>query len=526
MPDTKPAADSFSYDDVPYPSASYFGSAPASIAAVAHLLQTPYVAPDEASVLELGCADGMNLIPLAARNPKARFVGVDLSAVQIDRAKASVAELGLKNIELRQASIMDVDKSWGNFDYIIAHGVFSWIPDAVQEKIMSLCANLLTENGLAYISYNVLPGWNPLKTVRDMMIFHAANFSKPAEKILEARRMLNFVHENAGGGDSYSKMLKTEIDLLKNLPDGYLYHEHLEDANQPMYFHQFAEMAGKAGLGYVSDSSLGTSYLGNFSEKARETFSKLNDLVRVEQYLDFLTNRRFRMSILCRAGARVVRNIPTERFADIAYISNLSAPEEVDGKYQFKLSTGANITTSTESMKRALSIFHERPGQIVTFDEIVAAGLDVPKKDDKKDTGEKPDPATVRAEILNTLTQMVVRGVMPITLAKGTKRGTPDLKKPTVPHLARVTLRERMGAANDAHQWLSMNAVCQKLAPLMDGSRDRDALIDSFVDLCVKGELSANQADKPVTDPEELRKLLPAGLDNALGILAGNGLLE
>lgn len=77
---------------------------------------------------------------------------------------------------------MDIDDSLGRFDYILTHGVYSWVPPAVQEKILRLCASNLTEHGVAYVSYNVNPGWSMRGMLRDMMCYHASRFEDPRER--------------------------------------------------------------------------------------------------------------------------------------------------------------------------------------------------------------------------------------------------------------------------------------------------------------------------------------------------------
>ena len=128
-------------------------------------------------VLELGCASGGNLIPHAVNYPKGQYVGVDLSKTQIDSGLEQVKSLGLKNIELKCCSITDIDESFGKFDYIICHGVISWVPDFVRDKIFEISSKNLSKNGIAYISYNTLPGWNMVRSIRDMMLYHAKDLS-------------------------------------------------------------------------------------------------------------------------------------------------------------------------------------------------------------------------------------------------------------------------------------------------------------------------------------------------------------
>ncbi|MCY2962905.1 MAG: class I SAM-dependent methyltransferase, partial [Planctomycetota bacterium] len=162
-----------SYDVVLYPGNPYRESHPDHLATVARMfgLESPLV--DGCRVLEIGCACGANLIPMAVSVPTARFVGIDLSQRQISEATQTVAALGLANIELRHGSVTEIGPDDGLFDYIICHGVFSWVPQTVREHILAVCSRNLSPGGVAYISYNTYPGWFMRGMVRRMMGFHA-----------------------------------------------------------------------------------------------------------------------------------------------------------------------------------------------------------------------------------------------------------------------------------------------------------------------------------------------------------------
>ena len=114
-------------------------------------------------------------------------------------------------------SIMDIDASWGKFDYIICHGVFSWVPEEVQDKILEISRDLLSENGIAYISYNTYPGWHMREMVREMMLFHVKTIRDPRERVREAMTMLEMLVKASGTTEStYSQVLKEEVELLKS----------------------------------------------------------------------------------------------------------------------------------------------------------------------------------------------------------------------------------------------------------------------------------------------------------------------
>ena len=230
------------YDAVPYDSLPFAQTHPDRLATLAHLfgLQPPPLA--NCRVLELGCASGGNLIPMAVAMPGAQFVGVDLSSVQVAQGQALIDALGLRNIRLLPCSITDVDAALGHFDYIIAHGVYSWVPSPVQEKILSICAEQLSPGGVAYVSYNTLPGWRMRGMVRDLMRYHAMPFADPGQRVAQARGIVDFLAQWVPVQDNaYGMLLQQELQTLRGAPDHYVLHEHLEDINEPLYFHQFAQ---------------------------------------------------------------------------------------------------------------------------------------------------------------------------------------------------------------------------------------------------------------------------------------------
>jgi SAM-dependent methyltransferase len=199
-------------------------------------------------VMELGCAEGDNLIPIALAMPNARFVGIDLSRRQIERGRQVTQTLGLTNIELLVHDIADVDASFGMFDYIICHGIYSWVPAPVREKILAICRNRLVPNGVAYVSYNTLPGWHIRGMIRDMRVYHSSQFEAPTAKVQQAPALVDFLAQSVPTTLPYGMALRAELDVIRNAPDTYLFHDHLEEVNEPVYFHQFAEAAQRHGM--------------------------------------------------------------------------------------------------------------------------------------------------------------------------------------------------------------------------------------------------------------------------------------
>src|SRR5690348_7940834 len=133
---TDPPEDITPYDRYRYTSNAFAQSHPARLATVAAAFGIASAPATGCRVLELGCGDGSNLIPLAFYLPDSTCVGVDLARTPIAAGCARIARLELRNIELRQGNLIDACDDLGTFDYVIAHGLYSWVPDAVRPHIL------------------------------------------------------------------------------------------------------------------------------------------------------------------------------------------------------------------------------------------------------------------------------------------------------------------------------------------------------------------------------------------------------
>src|SRR5271169_6418311 len=178
------------YDEIPYPGSAFSRTHPDRLAVMAILFGMAPAPVARCRVLEIGCGDGGNLIPMAFGLPESSFTGVDLAESAIARGQELIGRLGLRNIQLRYLDLMDVDSGFPEFDYIIAHGVYSWVPPQVAEKILDICKSHLAEQGVAFVSYNTYPGGHLLDTIREMMQFHMRNIHIPRERLRQARELL------------------------------------------------------------------------------------------------------------------------------------------------------------------------------------------------------------------------------------------------------------------------------------------------------------------------------------------------
>ena len=314
------------YNEVLYPSAVYPQTHPDRLAMMAALFGMTPAPVEKCRVLELGCGDGWNLITMAYGLPGSEFTGIDLASEPIARGSALAGKLGLENLSLREMDVADA-ADLGEFDYIIAHGLYSWVPQHVREKIMTLCGRSLAPDGVAYISYNAYPGNHIRDMVRGMTRYHTAHFSDPQQKIGQARGLVKFLAEADEPKEVYNQLMAQELERLEKYTDAGLFHDDLSSVNQPFYFHEFMASAAPHGLQYLAEADMLDNRRTQRLPQVEAVLAGLDpaDIIGRQQYLDFLKCRAFRQTLLCRSGVRLERNVPPERACGMFVAGEISA---------------------------------------------------------------------------------------------------------------------------------------------------------------------------------------------------------
>lgn len=314
------------YQEVPYESRACPQSHPGRLAVLASLFGLSPRPSGSARVLEIGCAVGGNLLPMAAALPGSRFVGIDLSAHQIAVARSEAAELGLGNIEFHACGIGELEGAVsGTFDYIIAHGVYSWVAAPVREQLMAACARLLGPQGVAFASYNTLPGSAARSELRAMLKFHLPQSARLAERVRGARAFMRFLGSSLEGRtDAYALAMREELSMVAGLGDFYVAHEHLEETNEPCYFHEFISHAERHGLRFLAEAEIQSMSTTGFSQPVKTALREMaSTMVQAEQYGDFVRGRAFRQTLLCRTEAPVKHSVSPDRVRALHFSSLL-----------------------------------------------------------------------------------------------------------------------------------------------------------------------------------------------------------
>lgn len=289
------------YDEVPYPGKFYPQSSPPRLATLATLFGLAPAPVDHCRVLELGCGDGGNLIPLAYALPGSQFLGIDLSSTAIATGRSKATELGIANLQLCAQNLLDFPTDAGAFDYILGHGIYSWIPKDARQQLFKICARHLSTNGVAYISYNALPGGYLRFYPRELMRFHTRAIDNPAVKTKEGRNILEFAIAAHPNATVERELLKQEL-AANQMSDSFMYHDILSDVNEPVYFLDFLDQAAAHGLQFLAEADPQSMCTIRLPEPVRSQLQSLPDRRLREQYLDFIYCRRFRQTVLCRTG--------------------------------------------------------------------------------------------------------------------------------------------------------------------------------------------------------------------------------
>ena len=214
--------------------------------------------------------------------------------------------------------ILDGGEDLGQFDYIVAHGVYSWVPADVRDAMMRLIKRCLAPSGIAYVSYNTNPGWHITGIIRDAMLFRTRDMSDPAQRAQGAREVVKFMATHIPDEyAAYASMFRSYVDVVtkdfKGANDAFLLHDELETVNHAVYFHEFVEHARQHDLQYLIESDLMTVLPNKFSAEAVEGLQAMaRDAIELEQYMDFLRNRMFRQTLLCHGDLPLSRILGPE----------------------------------------------------------------------------------------------------------------------------------------------------------------------------------------------------------------------
>lgn len=367
----------FGYDEVPYSSFTFPQTRPDRLATLGTFFGMEPAPPEKCRVLELGCGDGTNLLSFAYILPESNFVGIDLGERHIEDAKGAAAELQLANLEFHCEDVVNFSRDrFGEFDYIIAHGLFSWVPETVRTKVLEIYSECLTPQGVGHISFNAYPGCKIREMLWDMMKYYTAAIDDPMQKVAGGVQYLSFLNFAADKDTPYQTLINAELAQYSQRTAENIFHDDLSSINQPFYFHEFVELLKPHGLQFLSE-------VGAFWSESKlrpEIAAKLEDLgddiIRREQYTDFIKGRPFRSTLVCRDSIDLNRQ-PGPDVLRSFFVASQAEPVSPDFDIRSDVAEKFRVpddeVTDVENplVKAALVVLRERWSQSIGFDDLM-----------------------------------------------------------------------------------------------------------------------------------------------------------
>ena len=490
------------YDAIRYPGLPYADTHPDHLAAVATFHGLTPAPPDRCRVLEVGCGDGGNLVPMAYGLPASAFTGIDLAAEAVQAARAFARRAGVANLTFETLDLTRFPASAGAFDYIVAHGVYSWVPADVRDALIALVGRHLAPQGVAFVSYNAYPGCHLRRMLWEMLEFHTSEQHDPQTRLAEARALIRLVARGNAQPDEYTQPLVAEARRMEERLPALLFHDDLSPVNDPVYFHEFADHAARHGLQFLAEAAFVSSSYAGISPEARAVLATLDPLTR-QQYLDFIKCRRFRQTLLCRNEVIVHRDESAERMRPLAFTAarRVRAPQK-DGEPPSATPepSAADACGGAEAalMLAVLEVLRAAAPHGLRLEAIVERLRARPDVESLRAPGGVDLAAVVLASLLAGV-------IEPHVIAPGL--AFPPGDRPTASGVVRAQLADGDFVTSLLHFPVKVDdEIARRLLPLLDGTRDRRDLLAAVSDLDAFSTAGASALD------EHLRRLAGLGL--------------
>lgn len=469
-----------------------------------------------ARVLEIGCASGGHIIPLAATLPEAQFVGVDLSSVQIAQGQARIERLGLGNISLSARGLSEIDAADGTFDYIVCHGVYSWIPEPVRKDLLRVVAERLAPDGVAAISFNVLPGWRMFQIARDSLLLHARLQNDPAQRAAHSRELFALLAEQSRDRGSFGRFWRDEARRLAATGDAYIAHEFFEDANSPVTFSDFCAALDGCGLAYLGESVVSANFEECIAPEGAQSIRALarGDDAKREQYIDIFCGRTFREALVVRAprAADIRREPPLDHLDEFHFIAARdlkTKPFEGEDGAWLIADGDEGVVLRDAGVVRAIERMIERQPRSSRLEDIAPAGASEP---------------ALRAGVADALVRLVQFGHCAISTLP-VECATRLAERPVAWRLAASDAPHSEMTANLRHAPMQLQPLQRELLPLLDGTRTRDDLVAHAVDLAERGVLLIDGPEGRLEGRDKFASFLGRATDDSLAGLLRFALL-
>jgi len=370
--------------------------------------------------LELGCGYGYSLILFAGLYPDYEFVGVDFNPAHIAYAKRLAVEAGLGNVRFEEADFVDLatewPSHWGQFDYVVAHGIISWVAPEIRHSIMRILDRAATPGALVYLSYNSMPGRVTTAPMQHLLrLWQKSEAQDSAKAISTGMERLAALGEMETGMQRALPLFAKTAEEMRGKDPNYLVHEFLNDAWTPFWFDEVAREASSCKLSYVGTANIAGTYLQKvLPQSHRDMLAKYTDPVVREVMSDVLLNRAFRKDVFVRGLDKLSSSAQRDALLDTTFVRK--APMDT-AEFKFKLG-GQEVKGKEEVYKPLLEAMASGP---VTLRALLQT---------------RPEPAEAFQSVLQAMVFLLDAGYVDLARPAANKKPAKALNKALIQRIA------------------------------------------------------------------------------------------
>jgi methyltransferase-like protein len=425
-------------------------------------------------------------------------------------------------VELRQLDLTDISLA-EKFDYVICHSVFSWVPRKTQDAILRICNESLAANGLAAISYNVLPGWHLRRIVRETCLHYVGGLETPHDRVAQARHVLDLTAKLSSQSAPYGLLLRNEAERMARMPAAYISGEFLAEDNVPCYFHEFIDRAAQNKLSYLCEGDLASSISEILFPEAESHVRAIagSTPLAVEQYKDFVTGRNFRRSILIRTEqAATIQPKPSPdrlRNLHVASHPGLASDEHDDQGPVYKDAQGRVVTAKDPAVSQALPRLAKAYPSTLSVKDLIDSRSDC------------TDRGAAEAHICAALFTLISAGQAIVSAVPQIVGGSTD-ERPRAWSVARAEAAARQPWITSLHHEAvpSHHPITRFLLAYLDGENDQKTLNGILTNALLRGEIKVPELkdDKETIDSALVETIAARYIKQTLNYLALHAVLE
>lgn len=281
---------------------------------------------------DLGCGFGMTALTLAAANPAAQVYGIDFMPEHIDVSRQLAERAGINNAFFHQLSFAQaLAEDFEPFDYIVAHGVYTWVNAEVRAEVTAFIQRYLKPGGLAYISYNAMPGKAAILPVQKLVSEVGAKAQgSAAQRVLSAFGSVSSLQQLGARAVADNNAVAALMASIPEEDARYLAHEYLHPAWEPRYSIDVAREMAVAGTEFIGSATLFANddrFLLNPEQQAYvNSFDNINERELIK---DYLLDVPFRRDVFARAPQRLDASELERRFGKLMLMLTVS-PDAID----------------------------------------------------------------------------------------------------------------------------------------------------------------------------------------------------